>query len=162
MGGGSVRRPSLQSICTVRRRSVWGPAAVAARCIRIRWTGRQHDRISRCRITGPGVLSEREHSARLASRRFVGDIPCTCHSSQRPAALDERGRPARKAEWFSPHGLRRACSTDKYERGGDLGAIQLLGHWTAVGHGSRTHTYQRAIVDTDLLPAAAVANPPWN
>jgi integrase/recombinase XerD len=36
-----------------------------------------------------------------------------------------------RAEWFSPHGLRRACATHNYERGVDLVAIQqLLGHWT--------------------------------
>lgn len=39
------------------------------------------------------------------------------------------GRP--RVEWFSPHGLRRACATHNYERGVDLVAIQqLLGHWT--------------------------------
>jgi site-specific recombinase XerD len=39
------------------------------------------------------------------------------------------GRPT--SEWFSPHGLRRACATHNYERGMDLVAIQqLLGHWT--------------------------------
>jgi integrase/recombinase XerD len=39
------------------------------------------------------------------------------------------GRPS--SEWFSPHGLRRACATHNYERGVDLVAIQqLLGHWT--------------------------------
>ncbi len=39
------------------------------------------------------------------------------------------GRP--RSEWFSPHGLRRACATHNYERGVDLVAIQqLLGHWT--------------------------------
>jgi site-specific recombinase XerD len=39
------------------------------------------------------------------------------------------GRPA--DEWFSPHGLRRACATHNYERGMDLVAIQqMLGHWT--------------------------------
>lgn len=39
------------------------------------------------------------------------------------------GRP--QSEWFSPHGLRRACATHNYERGVDLVAIQqLLGHWT--------------------------------
>jgi hypothetical protein len=39
------------------------------------------------------------------------------------------GRP--EAEWFSPHGMRRACATHNYERGVDLVAIQqLLGHWT--------------------------------
>lgn len=36
-----------------------------------------------------------------------------------------------RSEWFSPHGLRRACATHNYERGMDLVAIQqLLGHWT--------------------------------
>jgi integrase len=36
-----------------------------------------------------------------------------------------------QSEWFSPHGLRRACATHNYERGVDLVAIQqLLGHWT--------------------------------
>jgi integrase/recombinase XerD len=39
------------------------------------------------------------------------------------------GRP--EADWFSPHGMRRACATHNYERGVDLVAIQqLLGHWT--------------------------------
>lgn len=36
-----------------------------------------------------------------------------------------------QSEWFSSHGLRRACATHNYERGVDLVAIQqLLGHWT--------------------------------
>ena len=39
------------------------------------------------------------------------------------------GRP--ETDWFSPHGMRRACATHNYERGVDLVAIQqLLGHWT--------------------------------
>lgn len=39
------------------------------------------------------------------------------------------GRP--ESDWFSPHGMRRACATHNYERGMDLVAIQqLLGHWT--------------------------------
>ncbi|MDM3929780.1 tyrosine-type recombinase/integrase [Mycobacterium intracellulare] len=39
------------------------------------------------------------------------------------------GRP--ESDWFSPHGMRRACATHNYERGVDLVAIQqLLGHWT--------------------------------
>lgn len=39
------------------------------------------------------------------------------------------GRPA--DDWFSPHGLRRACATHNYERGMDLVAVQqMLGHWT--------------------------------
>lgn len=43
--------------------------------------------------------------------------------------MNLEGRP--RAEWFSPHGLRRACATHNYERGVDLVAIQqLLGHWT--------------------------------
>jgi site-specific recombinase XerD len=43
--------------------------------------------------------------------------------------MNVEGRP--QSEWFSPHGLRRACATHNYERGMDLVAIQqLLGHWT--------------------------------
>ncbi|MDA3642274.1 site-specific integrase [Mycobacterium xenopi] len=43
--------------------------------------------------------------------------------------MSVEGRP--DAEWFSPHGMRRACATHNYERGVDLVAIQqLLGHWT--------------------------------
>ncbi|WP_418163408.1 tyrosine-type recombinase/integrase [Rhodococcus opacus] len=43
--------------------------------------------------------------------------------------MSVEGRP--EAEWFSPHGMRRACATHNYERGVDLVAIQqLLGHWT--------------------------------
>jgi site-specific recombinase XerD len=43
--------------------------------------------------------------------------------------MNVEGRP--QSEWFSPHGLRRACATHNYERGIDLVAIQqLLGHWT--------------------------------
>lgn len=43
--------------------------------------------------------------------------------------MELEGRP--QAEWFSPHGMRRACATHNYERGVDLVAIQqLLGHWT--------------------------------
>lgn len=34
------------------------------------------------------------------------------------------GRP--ESEWFSPHGMRRACATHNYERGVDLVAIQQL------------------------------------
>ena len=45
-----------------------------------------------------------------------------------------------QSEWFSPHGLRRACVTHNYERGVDLVAIQqLLGHWT----GASTMRYVR-------------------
>lgn len=61
------------------------------------------------------------------------------------------------AEWFSPHGLRRACATHNYERGMDLVAIQqLLGHWT-VGSTMRyvrpsetfiEDAYQRAVSAT--------------
>lgn len=43
--------------------------------------------------------------------------------------MQQEGRP--QDEWFSPHGLRRACATHNYERGVDLVAIQqMLGHWT--------------------------------
>jgi site-specific recombinase XerD len=69
--------------------------------------------------------------------------------------LELEGRP--KAEWFSPHGLRRACATHNYERGVDLVAIQqMLGHWT-VGSTMRyvrpsatfiEDAYQRAISAT--------------
>jgi site-specific recombinase XerD len=62
-----------------------------------------------------------------------------------------------RAEWFSPHGLRRACATHNYERGVDLVAIQqLLGHWTVsstmryVRHSETfiEDAYQRAISST--------------
>ncbi|AWK76537.1 recombinase (plasmid) [Rhodococcus oxybenzonivorans] len=69
--------------------------------------------------------------------------------------MDVEGRP--EAEWFSPHGMRRACATHNYERGVDLVAIQqLLGHWT-VGSTMRyvrpsetfiEDAYQRAISAT--------------
>jgi site-specific recombinase XerD len=43
--------------------------------------------------------------------------------------MELEGRPS--SDWFSPHGMRRACATHNYERGVDLVAIQqLLGHWT--------------------------------
>lgn len=43
--------------------------------------------------------------------------------------MNVEGRPEK--QWFSPHGMRRACATHNYERGVDLVAIQqLLGHWT--------------------------------
>jgi integrase/recombinase XerD len=43
--------------------------------------------------------------------------------------MSVEGRP--RADWFSPHGMRRACATHNYERGVDLVAIQqLLGRWT--------------------------------
>lgn len=65
------------------------------------------------------------------------------------------GRP--QADWFSPHGMRRACATHNYERGVDLVAIQqLLGHWTVAStmryvRPSETFiedAYQRAISAT--------------
>ena len=65
------------------------------------------------------------------------------------------GRP--ESEWFSPHGMRRACATHNYERGVDLVAIQqLLGHWTVAStmryvRPSETFiedAYQRAISAT--------------
>jgi integrase/recombinase XerD len=63
----------------------------------------------------------------------------------------------RQVEWFSPHGMRRACATHNYERGVDLVAIQqLLGHWTVAStmryvRPSETFiedAYQRAISAT--------------
>jgi integrase/recombinase XerD len=65
------------------------------------------------------------------------------------------GRP--ESDWFSPHGMRRACATHNYERGVDLVAIQqLLGHWTVAStmryvRPSETFiedAYQRAISAT--------------
>jgi len=62
-----------------------------------------------------------------------------------------------EAEWFSPHGLRRACATHNYERGVDLVAIQqLFGHWPVAStmryvRPSETFiedAYQRAIAAT--------------
>jgi integrase/recombinase XerD len=42
--------------------------------------------------------------------------------------MSVEGQP--EVEWFSPHGMRRACATHNYERGVDLVAIQqLVGHW---------------------------------
>ncbi|ABG92300.1 probable tyrosine recombinase [Rhodococcus jostii RHA1] len=69
--------------------------------------------------------------------------------------MSVEGRP--EAEWFSPHGMRRACATHNYERGVDLVAIQqLLGHWTVAStmryvRPSETFiedAYQRAISAT--------------
>ena len=62
-----------------------------------------------------------------------------------------------ESDWFSPHGMRRACATHNYERGVDLVAIQqLLGHWTVAStmryvRPSETFiedAYQRAISAT--------------
>lgn len=62
-----------------------------------------------------------------------------------------------RAQWFSPHAMRRACATHNYERGVDLVAIQqMLGHWT-VGSTMRyvrpsatfiEDAYRRAVSDT--------------
>src|SRR5215207_9400248 len=69
--------------------------------------------------------------------------------------MSVEGRP--ESEWFSPHGMRRACATHNYERGVDLVAIQqLLGHWTVAStmryvRPSETFiedAYQRAISST--------------
>ena len=69
--------------------------------------------------------------------------------------MSVEGRP--EADWFSPHGMRRACATHNYERGVDLVAIQqLLGHWTVAStmryvRPSETFiedAYQRAISAT--------------
>ncbi len=69
--------------------------------------------------------------------------------------MSVEGRP--ESEWFSPHGMRRACATHNYERGVDLVAIQqLLGHWTVAStmryvRPSETFiedAYQRAISAT--------------
>ena len=68
-------------------------------------------------------------------------------------ALEERP----ESDWFSPHGMHRACATHNYERGVDLLAIQqLLGHWTVAStmryvRPSETFiedAYQRAISAT--------------
>jgi site-specific recombinase XerD len=62
-----------------------------------------------------------------------------------------------ESDWFSPHGMRRACATHNYERGVDLVAIQqLLGHWTVAStmryvRPSETFiedAYQRAVTAT--------------
>jgi site-specific recombinase XerD len=69
--------------------------------------------------------------------------------------MSMEGRP--ETDWFSPHGMRRACATHNYERGVDLVAIQqLLGHWTVAStmryvRPSETFiedAYQRAISAT--------------
>jgi integrase/recombinase XerD len=69
--------------------------------------------------------------------------------------MSVEGQP--EVEWFSPHGMRRACATHNYERGVDLVAIQqLLGHWTVAStmryvRPSETFiedAYQRAISTT--------------
>jgi integrase/recombinase XerD len=69
--------------------------------------------------------------------------------------MSVEGQP--EVEWFSPHGMRRACATHNYERGVDLVAIQqLLGHWRVVStmryvRPSETFiedAYQRAISTT--------------
>jgi integrase/recombinase XerD len=69
--------------------------------------------------------------------------------------MSVEGQP--EIEWFSPHGMRRACATHNYERGVDLVAIQqLLGHWTVAStmryvRPSETFiedAYQRAISTT--------------
>lgn len=69
--------------------------------------------------------------------------------------MSMEGQP--ETDWFSPHGMRRACATHNYERGVDLVAIQqLLGHWTVAStmryvRPSETFiedAYQRAISAT--------------
>jgi len=69
--------------------------------------------------------------------------------------MSVEGRP--ESDWFSPHGMRRACATHNYERGVDLVAIQqLLGHWTVAStmryvRPSETFiedAYQRAVTAT--------------
>ena len=98
--------------------------------------------------------------------RFPDTPALLCdESGQRMAAATIRNRlrhlmtlEARpEAEWFSPHGMRRACATHNYERGVDLVAIQqLLGHWTVAStmryvRPSETFiedAYQRAISAT--------------
>lgn len=70
-------------------------------------------------LDGPALLCD-EGGGRLAAATIRNRLRYL---------MDLEGRP--KSEWFSPHGMRRACATHNYERGVDLVAIQqLLGHWT--------------------------------
>lgn len=85
-----------------------------------------------------------------------GDRLCSATIRNRLRHLMKtEGRP--QDEWFSPHGMRRACATHNYERGVDLVAIQqLLGHWTVAStmryvRPSETFiedAYQRAVSQT--------------
>ncbi|MFB9730103.1 tyrosine-type recombinase/integrase [Haloechinothrix salitolerans] len=74
----------------------------------------------RCRFPESPVLFCDESGGRLAAGTIRNRLR---------HLMGVEGRP--EADWFSPHGLRRACATHFYERGVDLVAIQqLLGHWT--------------------------------
>ncbi len=64
--------------------------------------------------------------------------------------MSVEGRP--ESDWFSPHGMRRACATHNYERGVDLVAIQqLLGHWTVAS----TMRYVRRRKPSSKTPTSA-------
>jgi integrase/recombinase XerD len=98
--------------------------------------------------------------------RFADSAVLLCdESGDRMAAATIRNRLRQlmsveghpESDWFSPHGMRRACATHNYERGVDLVAIQqLLGHWTVAStmryvRPSETFiedAYQRAISAT--------------
>jgi site-specific recombinase XerD len=74
----------------------------------------------RGRFPDSSVLFCDESGGRMASATIRNRLHCL---------MEREGRD--RAEWFSPHDLRRACATHNYERGMDLVAIQqLLGHWT--------------------------------
>ena len=79
-----------------------------------------YDRDVRGRFPDTSVLFCDESGGRLAT----GTVRNRLHHLM---SVEARPRP----EWFSPHGLRRACATHNYERGMDLVAIQqMLGHWS--------------------------------
>jgi len=84
----------------------------------LRW----YDNDVRCRFADTPVLFCDESAGRLAA----GTIRNRLHH-----LMTLEGLP--RSDWFTPHGLRRACATHNYERGMDLVAIQqMLGHW-AIG-----------------------------
>jgi integrase/recombinase XerD len=82
----------------------------------LRWFGTD----VRGRFPDSGVLFCDESGGRLATGTIRNRLRHLMRAEGRP-----------QADWFSPHGLRRACATHNYERGMDLVAIQqMLGHWT--------------------------------